>query len=146
MKNLFFILLICFTQQLMAQPPAEPTPPPPPPPPIEEFDPNTPMMFAEQMPVYPGGEVQMQLDIMKNAPYPKEEYEKKISCTVYVKFVVEKDGTVSHVEALRTIPNIPAFTNVTVDAVKKLKPFAPGIHSGKPVRIQMTIPVKFVTK
>ncbi|MBX7051827.1 MAG: energy transducer TonB [Flavobacteriales bacterium] len=145
MKNLFFILLICFAQQLMAQPPADP-PPPPPPPPVEEIDHNSPMIFVEQMPVYPGGDTQMHMDIMRNAPYPKEEYEKGTSCTVYVQFIVERDGTVSHVEALKTAPNIPAFTRVTLDAVKKLKPFAPGMHGGKPARVQMTIPVKFVTK
>jgi protein TonB len=98
------------------------------------------------MPQYPGGELQMQKDIMENAPYPEMEKENNIQGKVYVQFVVEKDGAVTNVRVQRGVQGGPNLSRVAENAVKKLKKFAPAKQNGRPVRLVMTIPVNFTLK
>jgi TonB family protein len=102
--------------------------------------------FAQEMPQYPGGELQMQKDIMDNAPYPEMEKLNNIQGKVYVQFVVEKDGSVSDVRAQRGVQGGPNLSIVAVEAVKKIKRFIPAKQNGRPVRLVMTIPVNFTQK
>lgn len=99
--------------------------------------------FAQEMPQYPGGELQMQRDIMENLLYPEMEKENNIQGKVYVQFVVEKDGSVSNVRVQRGVQGGPNLSRVAENAVKKLKRFEPAKNNGRPVRILMTIPVNF---
>jgi TonB family protein len=105
-----------------------------------------PASFAQEMPQYPGGELQMQKDIMENAPYPEMEKENNIQGKVYVQFVVEKDGTVTNVRVQRGVQGGPNLSRVAENAVKKLKRFSPAKNNGRPVRIVMTTPVNFTLK
>lgn len=102
-----------------------------------------PRTFAEEMPMYPGGNEAMSRDINENAPYPDQEYKKKIEGKVYVQFVVETDGSVSNVIVLRGVPDGPGLNEAALNAIKKLKNFTPGKQNGVPVRIKMTIPINF---
>jgi protein TonB len=113
---------------------------------IEEVKPEEPVSFAQEMPQYPGGELQMQKDIMENAPYPEMEKENNIQGKVYVQFVVEKDGAVTNVRVQRGVQGGPNLSRVAENAVKKLKKFAPAKQNGRPVRLVMTIPVNFTLK
>ncbi len=105
-----------------------------------------PVSFAQEMPQYPGGELQMQKDLMENAPYPEMEKENNIQGKVYVQFVVEKDGAVTNVRVQRGVQGAPNLSRVAENAVKRLKRFSPAKHNGRPVRIVMTTPVNFTLK
>ena len=105
-----------------------------------------PVSFAQEMPQYPGGELQMQKDIMENAPYPEMEKENNIQGKVYVQFVVEKDGTVSNVRVQRGVQGGPNLSRVAENAVRKLKRFTPAMQNGRPVRVIVTHPVNFTLK
>ena len=105
-----------------------------------------PVSFAQEMPQYPGGELQMQKDIMENVPYPEMEKENNIQGKVYVQFVVEKDGSVSNVRVQRGVPGGPNLSMVAVNAVRKLKRFTSAKNNGRPVRLLMTFPVNFTLK
>lgn len=105
-----------------------------------------PVSFAQEMPQYPGGELQMQKDIMENAPYPEMEKENNIKGKVYVQFVVEKDGSISNVRVQRGVEGGPNLSVVAENAVKQLKTFVPAKQNGRPVRLMMTIPVNFTLK
>jgi protein TonB len=148
MKISLAILSLLISQIFNAQstPPVPPFPPPPPPPlgKIEQVDRGGEFVaFAEEMPVYPGREKQMNEDIQVNAKYPDYERTNHISGKVYVEFIVEKDGTVGYVRAVKTMPEGSGFKDVAIEAVKKLKKFEPAKHRGEPVRIIMTVPVIF---
>jgi TonB family protein len=112
----------------------------------EENKEEQPVGFAQEMPQYPGGELQMQKDIMENAPYPEMEKENNIQGKVYVQFVVEKDGSVTNVRVQREVPNGPNLSTVAEEAVRKLRRFTPAKQNGRPVRLVMTIPVNFTLK
>ncbi len=125
----------------------------PPPPPMSEpvKGPKTnqserleePVAFAAEMPEYPGGEKAMVEFISANLKYPKEEKDKNIQGVVYVQFVVEKDGSVSEVKTTRNPQESKNFSQEAERVVKLLKFSKPAYQTGKPVRLTMTMPVRF---
>lgn len=72
--------------------------------------------------------------------YPKELAEKKVSGTVVVDFVVEVDGSVSAVRAIRAAND--KFEEEAIACVKQWK-FKPAIKDGKPARARMQVPITF---
>jgi TonB family protein len=103
------------------------------------------LSFASEMPAYPGGTDGMMKDLNANLVYPDMEKENGIQGTVYVGFVVEKDGSITNVEVKRGVSGGPGLTKAAEYAVKKLKKFeTPAKNNSNPVRYQYTLPVKFV--
>ncbi|MGB3799378.1 MAG: energy transducer TonB [Lewinella sp.] len=134
------------------------TPPPPPMPPPPKEDPNIIRIMADHMPVFGKTCLDLSGDERKSCSdrelmqfiagqirYPATARENGIEGTVYVRFVVEKDGTVSAVEALRKVPG--GCTEEALRAVQqineKTEGFRPGLQAGQPVRVMFNMPIKF---
>jgi protein TonB len=113
---------------------------------IEEEKPDQVFESAEEFPIYPGGEAQMQRDIRDNVQYPEMEKENNIQGKVFVQLVVEKDGSVNDVKVLKGVPGGPNLNTAAEKAIKKLKKFTPAKMNGRPVRLKMVIPVNFTLK
>jgi TonB family protein len=105
-----------------------------------------PVTFAQEMPVYPGGDNSMYSDLYKEIVYPEYEKQQQIQGTVYVSFIVEKDGSVTNVQIMREVTGGKGLNDAAIDAVNKLKRFTPGRMNGRPVRLKMNIPIKFTLK
>ncbi len=105
----------------------------------EKEDINKIHIIVEQEPIYPGGEDKISADVSKNFEYPKLAIENGIEGTVIVRFVVEKDGSISHLELIRGLGY--GIDEAALKAVKKLKKFAPAQQNGKAVRYYYSIPV-----
>jgi TonB family protein len=73
--------------------------------------------------------------------YPQEAIEKKIQGKVYVAFIVEKDGSISNVQIVRS--DYPALTNEATRVVSAMPKWIPGKQNGKTVRIQYVVPIHF---
>lgn len=113
---------------------------------IEPVKEEEPVRFAAEMPVYPGGEAAMLNDIAKNIVYPEFEKENNIQGVVMVEFTVEKDGSISNVKVVREVQGGKNLGRAAENAVKKLKNFTPAKQNGNPVRLTMTVPVRFTLK
>jgi protein TonB len=74
------------------------------------------------------------------------EKEQSISGTVYVSFVVEKNGNVTDVKTERGVTGGPNLSKEAEKAVKKLSNFTPAKMNGKSVRYRYRIPIKFTLK
>ena len=79
--------------------------------------------------------------IAKNLQYPKLAADKGISGRVYVKFVVERDGSVSNVTLVRSVD--PALDKEAVRVIKASPKWTPGMQKNKPVRVLFTFSVIF---
>lgn len=92
--------------------------------------------FAEKMPEFPGGMAAM-------TRYFQEKITVKsgISGNVYIRFIVEKDGTLTHVELIRSLN--ARLDQAAMNAVKEMPKWTPGQVDGKNVAVYMTIPVVF---
>jgi protein TonB len=73
--------------------------------------------------------------------YPPVAAENGIEGTVVVGFVVERDGSISNVNVLRS-PD-PSLSKEAVRVVKSMPKWNPGMQNGSPVRVKYNVPVKF---
>jgi TonB family protein len=106
-------------------------------------DVRTPLVVAEQMPVFPGGNQEMYVFIQKNIKYPEDEKKKGIKGTAYVTFVVDTNGTILDVKMLRGISGGPGCDEEAMRVVKMMPKWTAGRQNGKNVAVQCTLPIKF---
>ena len=133
-----------------AVPPPLPTPPPPPPPPIDE----TPLIFAERMPMFPGcegvedaaderacAEERMLAYLYDELHYPALARENRVQGRAIVQFTVERDGAITEVTVVRSPKaGIDAEARRVVEGFPR---WTPGRQGGRPVRVRFTLPIEF---
>ena len=59
--------------------------------------------YVTEKPMFPGGDTQLMRFINREREYPREAYERGIQGRVTCSFVVNADGTVSHISVLRGV-------------------------------------------
>jgi protein TonB len=96
---------------------------------------------VEEAPSFPGGEESRIKWLQDHIKYPQMARESGIQGTVYVTFVVEPNGSVSHVKILRGIGG--GCDEEAVRVVQAMPSWNPGKQRGKPVRVQFNMPIKF---
>ncbi len=100
---------------------------------------NEIFISTDEMPEFPGGEQAMYAFLAKNLRYPAGE--QHIEGNVYVQFVVEKDGTITNPKVVRDIGG--GCGEEVLRVVRLMPKWKPGMHKGKAVRVQYTLPVVF---
>lgn len=133
--------------------------PPPPPPPSEpcftdaivgEVDDEeiegevAIIQVVEVDPEFPGGMDSLYAWIARNTNYPLLARENNIDGTVYIQFVVEKDGSISTAHVLRDIGF--GCGEEALRVVNNMPKWKPGRQRGKPVRARYTLPIRFNLK
>ncbi len=98
-------------------------------------------MRVEQMPEFPGGQKALMKYIGRNLNYPQVAADNGVQGRVFLKFVVEKDGSVGEVQVLRSPDKL--LEKEAVRVVKTIPKFKPGKQRGKPVRVWYQLPVTF---
>ena len=96
---------------------------------------------VEVMPQFPGGQIAMLQYLMKNIKYPEQAVKEGIQGRVTVRFIVEKDGSISDVKPVLSVH--PLLNKEAVRVVKSMPKWSPGKHNGKPVRVRFNLPVRF---
>jgi len=97
--------------------------------------------IVEQMPQFPGGEKEMMAFLSKNLKYPVIAQEQGIQGTVFLRFVVGKNGEVSEVTVQRSLD--PNCDKEAIRVVKSMPRFIPGKQNGNPVLVYFNLPVRF---
>lgn len=98
-------------------------------------------MVVEQMPEYPGGIQELMSFLSKNIKYPASAMAKNVQGRVIVQFVVEKDGTPTEFNVVRSVdPDLDAEALRVLGEMPKWKP---GMQKGQVVRVKFTVPVSF---
>lgn len=96
---------------------------------------------VEQMPEYIGGKEAMYSYLQSNIKYPEAAKKAETEGTVYLSFVVEKDGKITSVEVLRGVGD--GCDEEAVRVVKNMPEWNPGKQRGQVVRVAYTLPIKF---
>lgn len=107
----------------------------------EEVEEEKVFMVVEKQPSFPGGEQARMEYLSENIEYPQLARESGIQGTVYVTFVVEKDGSITDVRVLRGIGG--GCDEEAIRVVKNMPKWEPGEQRGKPVRVQFNMPIRF---
>lgn len=100
--------------------------------------------IVEEMPSFPGGEEALMKYLGNNIRYPAIAKDAGIQGTVYVTFVVEKDGEVTNVRVLRDIGGGTAEEAIRV--VENMPDWKPGKQRGKSVKVQYNLPIRFTLR
>ena len=96
--------------------------------PVEEEAEDKIFEVVEEQPIPPGGSIEAMLKIIqKNLRYPEQALDHEIQGRVVVRFVVERDGSVSKPEVMRPID--PALDKEAVRVILSL------IHISEPTRL-----------
>ena len=96
---------------------------------------------VEVMPQFPGGQIAMLKYIMENMKYPEQAMKEGIQGRVAVRFIVEKDGSISDVKPILSVH--PLLNKEAIRVVKSMPKWTPGKQNGKPVRVRFNLPVMF---
>jgi TonB family protein len=97
--------------------------------------------LVEIMPQFPGGDNGLYQYLKKNVVYPALAKVQKIQGRVYIEFIVERDGSVSHVKIIRGIGG--GCNEEAARVVAQMPKWTSGKMKDNPVRVQYTLPVKF---
>lgn len=122
--SLFFSMCVCFAQNELTQP-----------------EDTTIYTFAEVAAEYPGGQTALFSFLAKAVEYPEEARVQGITGTVLVKFVVEKDGTISNAKVV--VPLHPLLDEAAVQGIRRMPKWNPATIKGQPVRSYWNIPLAF---
>lgn len=98
-------------------------------------------VMVQKNPEFPGGFKAFGKYLGDNIKYPALDKKNKLQGKVYVSFIVEPDGKLTNISAIRS-----PSANMTAEAIRvmKLSPsWQPGKQGGKPVRTKYTVPISF---
>ena len=96
---------------------------------------------VDQQPSFPGGTNALNTFIASNLKYPPVAEANGIQGRVVVKFIVEKDGSISNVEVDRSVD--PDLDNEAMRVVKAMPKWIPGQINGKTVKVECSHPFVF---
>jgi TonB family protein len=96
---------------------------------------------VEQLPEFPGGVPGFMKFISMNIRYPQDAREKKIQGREFCSFIIEEDGSLSHIKTLRGID--PSLDAESIRVLTLSPRWKPGMQNGKPVRTQYSVPISF---
>lgn len=125
-------------------------PPPPPPPPPPEPEVEEVFKVVGKMPQLGScadsdcSNKNILAFISKNMKYPTLARENGLEGTVVIQIIIGKDGSIESAKIVRDIGGGCGAEALRI--VKQLPKFTPATQRGKPVRVQMNIPVKFRLK
>lgn len=108
----------------------------------EEIAEDVIFTVVEDQPSFPGGEEARIRYLQENLRYPQMAREAGIQGTVFVTFVVERDGSVTDVRVIRGIGG--GCDEEAVRVVRNMPRWQPGRQRGQPVRVQFNMPIRFV--
>ncbi|MFB9844775.1 M56 family metallopeptidase [Mucilaginibacter ginsenosidivorans] len=96
---------------------------------------------VEQAPTFPGGMNKFYEFLGRTIRYPTLMKEKKVQGRVFLNFIIEKDGSLSHIKVLRE-PGYGAGKEA-VRAMSLCPKWNPGIQNGRKVRVEYNVPINF---
>jgi protein TonB len=105
---------------------------------------DTVYSVADHSPVFAGGDEALLKYFSNSVKYPSSAREKKTTGTVYVKCVIQKNGAISSVKAVRG-PS-PELNAEAVRVIKAMPAWKPATFKKQPVSMYMVIPVLFSLK
>ncbi|MBE6297679.1 MAG: energy transducer TonB [Bacteroidales bacterium] len=108
----------------------------------EEIDEDVVFQVVEQQPEFPGGLQALYKYLADNINYPRVSRENGSQGRVFIRFVVNTDGSIQDAEVIRSSGDV-YLDREAVRVVSGMPKWSPGMQSGKAVRVYFTVPVLF---
>lgn len=91
-----------------------------------------------------GGDNEFRGWIAQHIIYPESAINASLQGRVYLQFVVEKDGSISNIEVVKSTD--PEFSKEAIRILEKSPAWNPGKINGTPVRVKIHFPITFSIK
>jgi len=96
---------------------------------------------ADEQPTYPGGGAAYRAYLQQNARYPKEAKDNSVAGYVYVKFMIDEVGRILYSEEVKGIGS--GLDEEALRLVRLMPWWTPGRRAGQPVRVPVTLRIRF---
>ncbi len=110
-----------------------------------EIPENEVFMMVEDMPEFPGGELELRKYIAEHVQYPEDAKAQKQEGKVYIKFVIDKEGNVRDAEIVNGT-RFESLNNEALRVIKSMPQWKPGKQSGQNVNVSYVVPINFQLK
>ncbi len=108
----------------------------------EEVVEDLPIYNAEEMPTFQGGDLNsFRKWVYDRIQYPRIAQENGIQGRVTLRFVIERDGTLTNIEEFASPDK--SLTEEAIHVLKQSPKWSPGKMRNKPVRIWYVLPIEF---
>lgn len=98
--------------------------------------------YVDNLPEFPGGHKALMVFLSENINYPKEAVENNIQGRVMVRFVVEKDGSITNVQIGRGVE--ASLDQESIRVISMMPKWKPGsLKDGTLVATRFTLPVQY---
>lgn len=104
-------------------------------------EPEHAFVEVEQMPEFPGGKEALARYLSRNINYPPAAKEAQIQGKVYIGFVIDQAGDVTHVQLMKDIGG--GCGSEALRVVNDMPQWKPGKQNGRAVKVYYTLPVTF---
>jgi protein TonB len=110
---------------------------------VEEAPQDETFVFVEQMPEFPGGQKALMQYLSSNIKYPEECRKMGVEGKVFVKFIVDKTGSIINTQILRGVADGKLLEKEALRVIQAMPKWTPGKQSGKVVDVYFTLPISF---
>jgi protein TonB len=100
-----------------------------------------PFSIVEKMPEFKGGLAEMYSFFKKNIQYSNQMLDYGLEGKVFIRFVVDPDGSISNVEIAEGVA--PILDKEALRVVKSMPKWNPGIQNGERVSVVLVLPINF---
>ena len=108
----------------------------------EEIVDDEPFLIVETMPTFQGGDLNTFRNwVQSNVRFPQIALENGIQGTVVLSFVIEKDGSLTNIQVLRTPDR--SLSEEATRVLQKSPKWTPGKQRNQVVRVKYNLPVVF---
>lgn len=97
--------------------------------------------FTEVQAQFQGGMDAWYAYLKANLTYPKQSQRMGIEGTVFLRFVINTDGSIQDVEVVRSVDAL--LDKEALEVIQNSPRWKSALHHGRPVRSRMTMPIKF---
>jgi TonB family protein len=96
---------------------------------------------VEEMPEFPGGELECRKFLAKNVKYPRDAHQKGVEGRVFVSFIVNKLGVVDNVHVTKSVEK--SLDEEAIRVIQSMPKWKPGKHRGETVNVSYIVPINF---
>jgi protein TonB len=104
---------------------------------------SEPVIYAEVMPSFPGGDQALLQYLQKNINYPPMAKENGVKGTVYVGFVIDANGKAVMLHIVRGVKGGKDLEAEAIRVIANMPAWSTGMHNGRPVAVRYNLPIKF---
>ncbi|NEN25142.1 energy transducer TonB [Cryomorpha ignava] len=97
--------------------------------------------FVDEWPSFPGGDTARVKYLMANVNYPDKAKHVGVQGTVWVEFIIAKDGSIEDAVVIRGVG--AGLDEEALRVVNEMPRWTPGKQRGLPVKVRFRLPIKY---